>query len=330
MAKPENIKKLNDQLARFSNFSKETLIHRPEWGEISFKDASSDLDRIFDIINFFKVLPFNILPDDSLNLIINSVTAINNHFDTINNFSITKDNPAQIRDQYIAQTVTHADNLYKNATPWIPFLAYQQGDVAQNIKSLTQAVKDTEKLINDTKTTIEIKAKEIQDIINTAREASAGAGAAVFTQDFSNESINLKTNATSWLRVTGILAIGTVLIALGMWLFAEGNLDTGQLWQKFGTKVAVIAILFSATLWCAKIYKALMHQSSINRHRALSIQTIQAFVASVADVQMKDAVVLEATKSIFGNVTTGYIESTNSSDGDLKILEVARNAMSKR
>lgn len=68
-----------------------------------------------------------------------------------------------------------------------------------------------------------------------------------------------------------------------------------------------------------------MHQSAVYRHRGLSIRTLQAFVAAVSDVQVKDAVVLEATRAVFGNSATGYINPQGSSgEHDVKILEMAK------
>lgn len=72
-----------------------------------------------------------------------------------------------------------------------------------------------------------------------------------------------------------------------------------------------------------------MHQSTINRHRALSIKTLQAFSAAVEDTSTKDAVVLEATRAVFGNVPTGYIDSKSSPDSDIKVFEVAKSVLPK-
>jgi len=208
-------------------------------------------------------------------------------------------------------------------------MAYQKGDVAQNIESLTSSVQKAEKLIDGAKQSISDKENEIQDIIVKAREASAAAGAAVFTKDFENESGVLQEKAKGWLRITGILTIGTLIIALAMWYLTEPGLDKSQLWQKLGTKIAILGVLFSGTFWCGKIYKALMHQASINKHRAMSIQTLQAFSAAVDDVSAKDAVVVEATRAVFGNVSTGYIDNPQSSDGDVKIFEIAKSLIPK-
>jgi hypothetical protein len=114
-----------------------------------------------------------------------------------------------------------------------------------------------------------------------------------------------------------------------MWYFIEPGLDKGQLWQKLGTKLAILGILISGTFWCGKIYKALMHQSTVNKHRALGIQTLQAFSAAVEETSMKDAVVLEAARSVFGNVATGYIDNSSSTESDIKVFEVAKNLIPK-
>ena len=49
------------------------------------------------------------------------------------------------------------------------------------------------------------------------------------------------------------------------------------------TKIALLVLLFSATVWCSKNFRALKHQVTINKHRALSLQTFQAFVGERSD-----------------------------------------------
>ena len=89
----------------------------------------------------------------------------------------------------------------------------------------------------------------------------------------------------------------------------------------------MLAILFTGTLWCARNYKALRHLAIINKHRSNSILTIQAFANAAHDLHTKDAVLLEASKAIFGTVPTGFVNSNI--DSDLKFVEVARSIIPK-
>lgn len=326
----QQLEGMNKHIDQFLQFDKEKLIARPEWGTITLEDVRTDFDRIYSIVNYLKVLPIELLTVNAITSIANEIQQINKLFDAINKFTIESGSPAQQRDQFISQIQNQADSLYANASPWIPFLAYQKGDVARNVESLTSSVKEAEQLVDETKTNIERRGKEIDEIIIKAREASASAGAAVFTQDFKKESASLKETAKIWLKVTGLLGFLTLIVAALLWYFTESGLDQGQIWQKITTKVVVLGILVTATVWCGKIYRALMHQSAIYQHRALSIQTLQAFSAAAKDVQIKDAVVLEAAKAVFSTASTGYIESSkDGSEGSIKILEVAKNVMPK-
>ena len=306
------------------------MIARPEWGTITLEDVRSDIDRIYLIVNSLKVLPVELLTKNAISSITNEIQQINGLFETINKFSIESGSPAQQRDQFISQIQNRADSLYTVASPWIPFLVYQKGDVARNIESLTASVKEAEILVKEAKTNIDQKWKEIDDIIIKAREASASAGAAVFTQDFKKEASILKETAKIWLKVTAIVGLITVFAAALLWYYTEAGLDQGQIWQKITTKIVVLGILVTATVWCGKIYRALMHQSAVYQHRALSIQTLQAFSSAVKDIQIKDAVVLEAAKAVFSNTSTGYIDSSkDGSEGSVKILEIAKNVLPK-
>jgi len=172
---------------------------------------------------------------------------------------------------------------------------------------------------------------EMDDIITKAREASAAAGAAVFTQDFNQEATTLSDKATKWLVATAFLGGATLVAAVLTWFWTQAGLDSGQIWQKVVSKFIVLSILLTATLWCGKIYKALMHQSAINRHRALSLQTFQAFSSAASDLQTKDAVLLETTRSIFSQCSTGYMDSTSSSsDSDARVVEIVKSIVPKQ
>jgi len=320
---------LKQELEKFAGYEKENLIKRSEWGTINLEEARPDFDKIYDIINYLNILPIDILTINAINSIKGAVKQVNDNFEQINQFSIESADPAGQRNNFITQIQNQADALYTQASPWIPFLAYQKGDVSQNIEALTKTVQEARELIENAKNSISEKEKEIQDIITKAREASAAAGAAIFTKDFMRESDSAKDSAKNWLWVTGIIGVLTLIAAVGMWYFIEPGLDKGQLWQKLGTKLAILGILISGTFWCGKIYKALMHQSTVNKHRALGIQTLQAFSAAVQDTSMKDAVVLEAARSVFGNVASGYIDNSSSTESDIKVFEVAKNLIPK-
>jgi hypothetical protein len=320
---------LRDHIEKALSFREKSLESRSEWGSITFDKASPDLRRIFEILAHLSVLPLDYLTDSAVSQIQSEVTQTAEVFSRIDAFNIEQQTPTQTRDAMVIEIHARADQLYTVASPWIPFLAYQKGDVAKNIESLTTSVGQAQTLIEGAKETIKVRQSEIETIITQAREASAAAGAAVFTQDFKNEARLLDDQAITWLKMTAALAFATLAFAVAVWLFPVNGDDTPAIFQRFGGKLAALVALFTATLWCGRTYKALKHLSTVNRHRALSLQTFQAFSHAASDYATKDAVLMETTRAVFGGVPTGYLDGKGGPEQDFKIIEIVKSLGSK-
>jgi hypothetical protein len=330
MASQEIIKPLKDAINKLLEYKVDNLVSRTDWGSINFSTAKPDLERILSITGHLNILPLENLTDQAVSQINQALSQVIDVVARLDKFNLSEGTPTQVRDKLVNEIHNQSDNFYTIATPWIPFLAYQKGDVAKNISDLTSSVQRANSLVESAKRDIETKQLEIDEIVVRAREASASAGAAVFTKDFDVESTALKESAKSWLKATGILAVATIIFAVLLWIVAEPTEHAWQAAQKFGARLVVLIVLFTATLWCGRIYKALMHQSTTNRHRALSLQTFQAFSAAASDDATRNAVLTETTRSIFSSTTSGYIDEAASNDSSLKFIELQKITSSDR
>lgn len=327
MATEGVVKQLQGEVDKLLAFDKDRLLRRNEWGSITFDAAKPNYERIFALANYLKVLPIDILTDETLNQIFAQFQQAVAEFAQIDAFTIESGNPKGNRDSYVERVRQRADSMTTVASPWIPFLAYQKGDVAKNIEKLNTSVQHAADLIDDAKDKIAKRQAEIEGIITKAREASAAAGAAVFTKDFEREATTLKDNARTWLWITGGMALLSLAAAVGFYVLALLGIGTGNAVQIVAAKVAILVVLITATVWCGGIYKALMHQSATNRFRALGLQTFQAFSAGASDAQTKNAVLLETTKAIFADYQTGYIHAKDGGDGETRVVEVFKSVL---
>lgn len=142
----------------FAKFKLDDLIYNTQsWGSLNFEDAQPDLQKIFDIIGYLAALPVAELTDQTLNAIILSIDKINKTLNQITEFSVEVENPPAVRKQIVDQIRSNADDLYNKATPWIPFLAYQKGDVQKNIVDLQKAADKANLILKDGVGQIEIK-----------------------------------------------------------------------------------------------------------------------------------------------------------------------------
>jgi hypothetical protein len=324
MAKEDKIKNLQAEINKVLAFRDQPLVTRPEWGAINFITAEKDLQRIFSIAQMLEALPLDSLSDNIADKISESLSRAKPYLDSINKFTIEQSNAPQTRNTLVDQVHAATNNILEVVTPWIPFLAYQKGDISENISKLSKAITQANSVLDTTKTDIERKSAEIDSIIVKAREASAGAGAAVFTQDFLKESKDLERQAFPWLKAAAWFGGATVAIAGATWFWTPAGLDYGQIIQKVASKLVALSVLLTATIWCGRLYKALRHQAAVNKHRALSLQTFQAFSVAASDTQTKNAVLLETTRSIFALQDTGLVDSSGS-DRESNVIEIAKS-----
>ena len=308
-------------MQRILNLDQSRLIKRPEWGTVRFEEIQSNIERTYRLAQQLINLPLERLLEktiDNINALTRQVAV---SFEQLDRFSLGISGNSD--KSYHVRSIQQSTNpFFETSAPWVPYLAYQRGDIDQNIEKITRSAKEVEKIVTATNK----GASEMEEIIDKAREASAKEGAAVFTEDFEKVANEMEKSAKIWLRGTIGAAFVTVVVALGMWFWTESGLDQGQIFQKIGTKMVVLAVLLTGTIWCGRNYRALKHLATINNHRAISIRTLQAFSSAAAQTQTKDAVLMEATRAVFGNVPTGFIGQT-SSDSDLKVIEVARNIL---
>lgn len=326
MATKEQVDKLLLLFGEISETEISNLIYDKNWGSINFESATADLERLYNLCNHFNVLPIEQLPDDIADQIFDEATPISQTITNIREFTIEQSNPSGIRDQYVNEVKANVDRFYKAAHIYVPYLAYQKGEIQSNIKQLTTSVKDAKQLLTDAKGEVSEKSGVIDKIISAAREASASVGVAHFTADFETEAQTMETEAQTWLKATMALAIVS-FIASVYFLFAEPNLTTtASAIQYVSSKILILVLLITATLWCGNLYKAAKHQAAANKFKGNSLKTFQAFVNATDDSGVKDAVLIETTRAIFSESATGYINSEGSgTDKSTKIVEVVKN-----
>ena len=328
MATSELIGQLKGVLGKVSAYDGKELISRPAWGEISFREAEFEIKTVLNLSNTLAGMPLEYLPDQAVTNIANAFNEVLPRFQGIDSFTIANGDPSHRSRELSSQFHNCANAIYSQVAVWIPFLAYQKGDVAENIKRLTSVISEAELKMSAGVTSIESKQKQADDILVKAREAAANAGAAVFTQDFQQEAEANRRNSLWWLGGTIVAAIAAFVIAICAYYDDYSKYTTpNSLWPKLTSKMLLLSLCFTVSMWCGKIYKSARHLSIVNRHRALGLKTFQAFSAAASDIHTKDAVLMETTRSIFGNVPTGLINDAGTSDADSNIIQIAGKVM---
>ena len=210
---------------------------------------------------------------------------------------------------------------------WLPLLALHAGKIENwtaKIKNLsaeaTNLLKESTDYSND-------RRKEVDKIVQTARAAAGEAGAAEFTHEFRDEAALLEKRGKTWLLPTCVFALLALILSILFVFYGVGEVPISNIEAayRFGGRVIGISVLIYAAIWSGRVVLANLHLSSVNKHRAISLQTLQAFHHAAEDIATKDAVVLEAARAVYENVPSGYIgRQVAEHGGNTRMLEIVK------
>ncbi len=210
---------------------------------------------------------------------------------------------------------------------WLPVLALRAGEIEDWVAKAEKTSVDTANILQATIEHLTIRKKEINEIVQATREAAGEVGAAKFTDEFRSEAENVEKRSKRWLWPTGILAALALILSILLGLLGEAPTNTWEAVYRLGGRVIAISVLFYAAVWSSRVVLANMHLASVNKHRAVSLQTLRAFRQAVEDSAVKDAVVLEAARAVYENVPSGYIGRQATEQGaNARMIEVIRGA----
>jgi hypothetical protein len=179
----------------------------------------------------------------------------------------------------------------------------------------------------DIETSTSNRTKEVDALIDRIRKTSAVASASVHATEFEQLATDHAEQALNWMVGT----IFTAVVAAGFlgFFFAEplkSDAKPAVIAQYALTRAAVLLMSSYAILWCARNYRAHRHLNVVNRHRMTALRTFETFHDAGTTPDVKNAVLLETTRSIFTVGITGYLGTENESGGAERVVEIFKAA----
>lgn len=252
--------------------------------------------------------------------------------------SQTKNLPST--DQVLANARQTFLSEYNNLSEFIIYVAVKD-NLAKNFSDIIQKTIDTvdkrmESLesffskLSQAKKDAEKKLEEIAELRERAASATAEIAAAQFGTLYREESERSAKLARTWI-ITVIVVCGFITgVAIFMWFVDHYYKVSSFHASNIATRVIVFTSLFIFLSICIKNYRAAKHNEIVNRHRQYALDTFKVFVQSAdGDKGIKDAVLMEVTRTIFGNVSTGYSSSDGDTESPSKIIEVVKHFTEK-
>jgi hypothetical protein len=313
----------------------ESLVRADVLGkELSFESGLPIFSRT---LHLFRDLSQSNLDDVSFETLQNLTNLARQVFDqlqSVQNFSTTQANPAQARDSLINQIRDQWNRYYEALTPVISYTARRATDFDRLEREARGAVTELQQIGTDARKERDKMMAEMNAALEQVRRVAAEAGVAQHAIHFSKEAESNLRQSKLWLVVAVVFGLVTAVYAFyGLEIQLRevaANVQTTRLIQLALSRIVIISILSYGLVFSARNFAASRHNFVINRHRQNALSTFETFAKAAGDAQTKDAVLMQATQSIFALQTSGYLraEHDTAQQGG-QIIEVVRNLTAK-
>ena len=312
----------------FFDLKSNNLVSKPEWGDLNFKDIENILNIIEEHLEDINSLPIEKLPTRDLDNLVETLQSLIKFCAQINVFKVSQENATIIRDKLKNNFLGAATNFLNFITSIMGFLHFYRDKIAEKdwnkkFAKITKVVEASEE-----------KGEELNKILEGARQASVETGTAGFSGAFEKEAKKLKWISRTWLGLTVILVIITYFVISTIWeevksipqdFFTEQNYLFKAI-QFTILRVIILSLPISGMWWCARQYKVLSHLATLSRHRALSLNTLNAFLNATEDPEIKNAILLEVSRAVFQAGQTGFLEGHDNPPTTFShIREISKN-----
>lgn len=319
---------LRQKLEAFANLPIEQYTH-PEFGPLSFEAIRPTLERIRRMCTALLSTDLSDLSYRHASQFLGAFGNIEGTLDECLKFDVIRmnqsnDNPVTRNQQLINQFDNGENAFWDTLSPVAGFLFGTSASAGPN----SIAVR-TQDALSDLRANVDATASErgkLEKIVSAARDAAAETGASKHSRLFAEEARENALRAGGWLVATAVGAVLTFAAVGGNWYMSQFHplpSEQGAAIQLAFAKLVALSSLLTATLWCGRQYRAARHNEVVNKHRANALASFQAFAEGASDDQTKNAVLIQATQSIFAPQATGFVQTEPESGGS-QLVEIVR------
>ncbi|GAA0550963.1 hypothetical protein FHS83_001306 [Rhizomicrobium palustre] len=305
---------------------------KPSYGALGFSDVVPVLNRLRDLLILLDRADLSFFPPQLITQVQQWLTNLSVSILSMRNFDIRQNNASQVRDQIVDQLKNHYTNIFNVLAAPLAVNFAKDIDLAVLRANISEDVKKNVASVfaesENSAAQIREASKQASEVLAAMKEAAGQVGVSANAKVFADQATEHKASADRWMLFTVTAAILTV----GWGTFVLWGIPispvapVAEIVQQAIAKLIVFSGLSYGLLWCARNYSANRHNYVLNKHRQNSLATFETFAKSAeGDPDTKNAILLQATTSIFAAQTTGYLTKEPEIDQPSKIVEIMRS-----
>lgn len=327
----QTLAQLNNRLnAIVSLNASEELVRAEDLGTANFEGAVPIVEKTIALFRDIYSSDLSVFPLQILQTLVNQADGALRAFDDIRNFALEhQGNPIAARDNLIVRLENEYDQHFLQLEPHVNYLLAKQTDLGAIEAKARTTMQDLEEFAAGKRSEQEAVLDEMEATLSTVRAAAAEVGVGQQSIVFGKQADKDGSTARGWL----ISAIALGLVSLGylvviVFALPPAAQSTGEVVREIGGRFVILTLFAFALGFTVRQYASSKHNETVNLHRQNALRTFETFVSATHDDETKDAVLLEATRSIFAAQPSGFLRSGKEAESPSTIIEVIRRISS--
>lgn len=318
-------------LTRLETFKPDELTRTELPEEVSFRQAAPYIEETWRLYRDVSRLSLERASYSMLTQLNGAANSTLSLFDQIRAFVPGQHGPNAVaqRDSIYQQLRDGFENVFEQTMKARAFLTASTVDPQSLEIDAQRVLTRIDSLYADQQQSLTEKVAAAEAALETVRNAAAEAGVSQNAVYFREEAQQHQRAAKVWLGATILLTAITVGFGVASYFYQSSVALNPAAWQVVQltlAKVIIFSILATSVIWAGKVYRAHRHNYVLNRHRQNALSTFQTFSAAASDPDIKNAVLLQATQSIFAVQDTGFSARDSDVSPSPQILEIVRGA----
>jgi hypothetical protein len=283
---------LKDVLKELATYTASDLARKDLSPDVNFESGVIFFSRTIRLFQALQEAELEDIPNQRLNELLSAATQTRDRFSKIKTFSLRQypANPIAIRDQFINEIRDSYDDIFNKVSPTVAFTVRKGIDFQRLEEQAKAALERIESLSAEHKKALEKSRSDSESLVREVQRFAQEAGVTKEAVHFKTEADNHENAAKQWLIGTIAIGVVTLIAAIASWIFFAWrlkDLNATQNVQLTVSKIIILSIMFSATIWAGKTYRAHRHNAVVNRHRQNALSTFKAFVEATTDEPTK-------------------------------------------
>jgi len=321
---PNAIKITRERLREIMDIDPVKYLHLEELtGEYGFIKAN-------EILNISKSLAERLSLYDLKFIPISYIENLNRSLDYLilvfRNIRGYRTNAHPDREELTEELLRKYKDFFENSLPIISFYSSEQPSL-QNFKELLNQAEDFNNQLLGKSGEVD---KNINSILKKLSDASEKAGITAHSKVFSEQAEAHEKKAKRWLGAT--IFSSSLLFGFIFYILIEKPFDditnNFELLQLSLLKIIAFSLMSYLIILCVKNYNAHRHNYIVNTFKKNALATFQTFIISADDLNIKNTIILETTRAIFSQNSSGYLKHESDDSSPNRIIEVVRDMKS--